>query len=375
MPKTMITTGQKPVRFFHMADAHVGYRQYGLEARSQDFANAFAYVMNRAIVEKPDAVLLPGDVFDKDVRSADYEVFVRTLVNACQAAGVYVLGIEGNHDNKGTHQSTLKICDITPASDREEPIILQGWARVWGVDCCGHDKELLETMISHVPENVHVVMLHQMLGDVCPIASDITVDRLAELLEPKGIKYIAMGDAHNSWIYQTPHGMAVAYSGSTEMTDIDENPDKCFLDVMLHPEGKVKITQQPIPTRKIRRIAVNTDDEADALIKELKGSDMGERPALQFMSVNRAMSRRVPEIDSAAHSRNIPLYTKMHDDTTKPFEIKPFERAQTSSDLLSVVGNLHADTSEEYRLIQDILDQPHRLAEICQTYLITKGAA
>ena len=53
------------VRFLHMADCHLGYRQYNLRERFNDFGRAFHHVIDVAIREKVDFVLLAGDLFHK----------------------------------------------------------------------------------------------------------------------------------------------------------------------------------------------------------------------------------------------------------------------------------------------------------------------
>ena len=43
-------------KFLHMADCHLGYRQYNLHERFNDFGRAFHHVINVAIAEKVDFV-------------------------------------------------------------------------------------------------------------------------------------------------------------------------------------------------------------------------------------------------------------------------------------------------------------------------------
>ncbi len=56
---------EKRLRFLHMADCHLGYRQYNLRERFNDFGQAFLNVIDTAIAEKVDFVLLAGDLFQK----------------------------------------------------------------------------------------------------------------------------------------------------------------------------------------------------------------------------------------------------------------------------------------------------------------------
>ncbi len=53
----------KPFSFVHAADLHLGYSQYGLEARRQDFDDAFKELVDKTIELKPDFMIIAGDLF------------------------------------------------------------------------------------------------------------------------------------------------------------------------------------------------------------------------------------------------------------------------------------------------------------------------
>ena len=48
-------------RFLHFADCHIGYRQYNNRERFNDFGRAFISVIDVAVAEKVDFVILAGD--------------------------------------------------------------------------------------------------------------------------------------------------------------------------------------------------------------------------------------------------------------------------------------------------------------------------
>ena len=84
--------------FVHTADNHLGYEQYGVRERYDDFARAFLSVVDGAIARDADFFVIAGDLFNK--RAID----ARTLTQANEGlrrladAGVVAIGIEGNHD-------------------------------------------------------------------------------------------------------------------------------------------------------------------------------------------------------------------------------------------------------------------------------------
>ncbi|MDE2930942.1 MAG: exonuclease SbcCD subunit D [Chloroflexota bacterium] len=86
------------LKFLHAADIHLGYQQYGLEQRYDDFTEAFQWVVDTALDERVDFLLLAGDLFEK--RTLD----PRTLLIAVEqferlkTAQIPVVAIEGNHE-------------------------------------------------------------------------------------------------------------------------------------------------------------------------------------------------------------------------------------------------------------------------------------
>jgi len=89
----------KPFSFIHAADLHLGYSQYGLEARRQDFDEAFKELVDRAIELKPDFMIIAGDLFHQ-ARPSNH-----TLENTIRSfkrlkdAGIPVLTVDGSHDS------------------------------------------------------------------------------------------------------------------------------------------------------------------------------------------------------------------------------------------------------------------------------------
>ena len=51
------------IKIAHVADLHMGYRQYGMQERFDDFNSTAIKVADAAIAEKVDAVVFAGDIF------------------------------------------------------------------------------------------------------------------------------------------------------------------------------------------------------------------------------------------------------------------------------------------------------------------------
>jgi DNA repair exonuclease SbcCD nuclease subunit len=82
-----------------MADCHLGYRQYNLGERFNDFGRAFHHVIDDAIAEKVDFVLLAGDLFHKRAIDAMTLNHAVSALERLRAAQIPCIAIEGNHEH------------------------------------------------------------------------------------------------------------------------------------------------------------------------------------------------------------------------------------------------------------------------------------
>ena len=94
-----LTNNLKAFSFVHTSDLHLGYSQYGLEARRQDFDNAFAEIVEKTLQLKPDFMIVAGDLFH-EARPSNV-----TLENAIRNfkrlrdAEIPILTVDGSHDS------------------------------------------------------------------------------------------------------------------------------------------------------------------------------------------------------------------------------------------------------------------------------------
>ena len=84
--------------FFHTADNHLGYEQYGLKERFNDFARAFLAVVDAAIERQADFFLVAGDLFNRRAIDAMTLMQAKTAFERLKDAGIPAIAIEGNHD-------------------------------------------------------------------------------------------------------------------------------------------------------------------------------------------------------------------------------------------------------------------------------------
>lgn len=98
-------------RFLHVADVHLGFDRYDSKERTQDFFYALRDALTRhAIAPQVDFVLIAGDLFEHRNIQPNILNQAQICLQDLQAAGIPVLAIEGNHDNRpyGTKTSWLR---------------------------------------------------------------------------------------------------------------------------------------------------------------------------------------------------------------------------------------------------------------------------
>lgn len=116
------------MKLIHISDLHIGKR-----VNEMSLAEDQAYILDRicdiAAEQKPDAVMLAGDIYDKSIPSAEavmmFDDFLTRLSGLCQ----HIFVISGNHDSpermafasrlmdsKGVHLSPVYDGDIRPVT-------------------------------------------------------------------------------------------------------------------------------------------------------------------------------------------------------------------------------------------------------------------
>ncbi|MCM3602268.1 DNA repair exonuclease [Robertmurraya korlensis] len=97
----------KKVKFIHAADLHLDSPMVGLKflpasifsrLKESTFV-ALERIVNKAIEEKVDFVILAGDLFDSEDRSIKAQTRLRNEMKRLQTHGISVFAIHGNHDH------------------------------------------------------------------------------------------------------------------------------------------------------------------------------------------------------------------------------------------------------------------------------------
>ena len=212
------------MRIAHLSDTHLGYRQYNLDERENDFYEAFNEAIDRALEERADILIHSGDLFDSPLPPIKA---LYTLKNALKRieGKMKIFTVLGDHD-------TPKRRGMPPHTLFDIPVLGIGkleWVEVDGILIAGISN-LKGTLIEHLKKELSkfdalaerykhsVLIAHQAIEKHLPFegAYELKEDYL-----PRKASYYAFGHLHSRVLERFGEGW-FAYSGSTEIVRKDE---------------------------------------------------------------------------------------------------------------------------------------------------------
>jgi DNA repair exonuclease SbcCD nuclease subunit len=213
--------------FAHIADTHLGNRQFNLEERELDFYRAWHEAVDLMISEGVDVVVHSGDLFDEPRPPIRALVEAKKGIAKLRAKGIKIVMIPGNHDmlmRKGSmvpHAIFDGVDVLTP----DRPSVVIDDVFIGGLPYLSKSYRdiLLENIRSLESEakdfKRSILLLHQGLDKYLPYAHELAVGEL-----PQDISYFALGHVH-SRIEDEYAGGLICYPGSTEIWRTDEVVD------------------------------------------------------------------------------------------------------------------------------------------------------
>ena len=238
------------IKFAHLADAHLGYEQYRLPYRAEEFRRAFEEAIRRAVEEKVDFILIAGDLFHRSNPAPQTIKEAMDILEIPKREKIPVFAIEGNHDRTQKKISAYHLLEslglvhlIGFSEERKENRYqttekVKGRLLVKGVfEKGGKSVEIYGTKYMSAawfernrlsdyfrPQGDAVLMLHQGIREMMEklhleTQRDYFEISLSDL--PKGFMYYAMGHIHKRWITSTESGI-LAYPGSLQRWDFGD---------------------------------------------------------------------------------------------------------------------------------------------------------
>jgi len=213
------------VRVVHIADTHLGFRQYNLEEREQDIYNVMDEIADKILEERVDIVIHSGDLFDSPRPTAQaYYAFKKFLARLDGKARVF--SILGDHDTpkrRGMPPQRLfddRIQILGLKGGEHQVLHLNGQdVLVAGISHFGRRykevlvEELKKLDLIAAKYSVSILALHQAIDKFFAI-EELYELKLDEL--PRSFRYYAMGHLHNR--VRASFGCGeLAYAGSTEI--------------------------------------------------------------------------------------------------------------------------------------------------------------
>ena len=269
------------MKLFHISDLHIG-------KRLNDFplVEDQVYILNQILcaaeLEKPDALLIAGDVYDKTVPPAEAVLAFDDFVYALHAMGIAIFAISGNHDSperlsfgaRMMHQSGVHIARVYDgeiSSVRLEdahgavevfmlPFIKPSHVRRFFED------ESIETYTDAVraalsraalqPEARNVLLAHQFVtGAQTSESEEVNVGGLdnVDATVFEGFDYVALGHLHSP---QNIGRETIRYCGTPLKYSFSEmNQTKSITVVEMLAKGQTMVSTIPLsPMRELRAI-------------------------------------------------------------------------------------------------------------------------
>lgn len=289
------------MKFFHLSDLHLGKRVNGY-SMLEDQKHILKQIISSAEKEKPQAVIIAGDVYDKSTPSEEavslLDDFLCSLISLENHPEVFV--IYGNHDSaerlafgnrlieqSGVHLSSVFNGEIKSIKMQDEygeavfhllPFIKPSDAR------CAYPEAKIETYTDAVNEAVkhlnidstrrNILIAHQFVTDAVRSESeDVTVGGMdnvnAEVFD--SFDYVALGHLHRP--QAIPGRENIRYCGTPLKYSLSEKDDiKGILIVEMGARGTVNCRTVPlVPLHDMREIT-GTYDEL-TLLKNYEGTN------------------------------------------------------------------------------------------------------
>ena len=263
------------VKFIHAADLHLDSPFKSrtkmpasiLEILMESTYRSVTRMVDFAITERVDFILISGDVFDQSNRSLKSEIFLKNQFNRLKDKGIFVYMIHGNHDplssgfktnwpeNVAVFRENVETYEMM--SSQGERVYLHGFSYLLD--------ESYENKLDEYPTNtdnrgIHIGLLH---GTYAKTDNDVKryTEFNLEALNNKLYHYWALGHIHvRQQLADLP---LIHYSGNIQGRHKNETGEKGFLLVQ---GDDISLNTQFVPVQEV--VFNNFELKVDTLKKE-----------------------------------------------------------------------------------------------------------
>ena len=275
------------MKFLHLADLHLGKRVNGF-SMLEDQAHILRQILAILDDERPDGVLIAGDVYDKSVPSVEAVELLDGFLTELRTRGVPVLLISGNHDSPerlafggrvmdscGIHISPVYDGALAPVTLHDEfgpvhvwllPFVKPAHVRRWFPDADIESyTDAVAEAVAHMDIDTaarNVLVTHQFVtGGTRSGSEELSVGGTDNV--DSGVfapfDYVALGHLHGA---QHIGSETIRYAGSPLKYSFSEaRQHKSVTVVTLGEKGDVQVrTVALTPLRELREIRGSYDE-------------------------------------------------------------------------------------------------------------------
>ena len=217
------------MKFAHLADTHLGYRQFGLYEREKDFYEVFEKIIDKIIEEKVDFVIHSGDLFDNSRPSPLALLTFQKCLIKLKNANIPVYAIAGNHDSvlrKGAippqvlfKKFGLKVISPINTNYMYKDVFIAGLPYYSSSQYKNLKNKLSDLSKKAANHEKSILVLHQGIDKYFNLQYELEIGDV-----PDNFTYYAMGHLHNFINDDFGEGKLV-YPGSSEVWKTSELED------------------------------------------------------------------------------------------------------------------------------------------------------
>lgn len=262
------------LRLLHTADIHLDSPLKSLALRDPDLAEraatatrgAFSRIVDQAISENVAALLIAGDLFDSQQRSAKTGAFLLSELDRLRARHIRVFYIKGNHDAENPISGAIDLPDNVHVFDgRGGKVELAEGVWIHGVSFAQRHapESLLPKFEPPVPGAINIGMLHSSLTGAA--GHDAYAPCTVAELAAHGFDYWALGHVHKRQIHN--EGPWIVMPGSPQGRDIGEAGPKSA--TLITVNDGISVEEVPTSLLEFRTLdIVVSDTESDDALRD-----------------------------------------------------------------------------------------------------------
>lgn len=251
------------ITLLHTADLHLGMGFPGLGERGRDhreqLKRTFARIVDLALAERVDLMLIAGDLFDSHHQSEGTLTFVRDQFLRLQHGGIRVALLAGNHDPLGegsvwTRARFEASCpNVTLFGPEPQPVVYRDLdLTVIGQSVGPEGPQPLGAWPRKRSARFAVGLAHgsSYRAGVVETGTIHPAD-----IKSLGLDYLALGDWHSAQPVSGPPTPAW-YPGAPEFLQMDQEGGQVIL-VRIPEPGQAQVRLERVGRRRYRRLEVD----------------------------------------------------------------------------------------------------------------------